>query len=711
MKTLRQSLRQPIKTLIGILLMTLAASILCVCVGQAMAAQSTKADLDRRFSTVGVPSQQEGGSGMENYFVEQELLDWIDAMSQEHPELVKGMVYHGILSAYSPQLKPYNPYAEGESLSTKSIFFNEPAFNSVMLTFTLSQIEEPVEQTHWFSDNSSEEDFDFISGFVDTQQTTSAVTGYHVQLVGTVSQIVSLPDGLRDPTGMNVRITLTVPTLEALESLDLEVGGQYIAYALDYHDLYKDLIADLAGKGFGHVAMEPYDSAKLKVPTEDQIKRFKRQYGIDTVMLYNGVPLDQRQYEMLNSIALNMEVSGGLIEYEALRNEAGELLELIPKTQVTYTDGSGQTVTVGKESHDACYAVPTIARLTEDPAAFLASPQGHAWQAALERDEVNRHAFTVIGVDGDIDYLGAFALEKSTIGKGREFTPEEIAGGARVCLVHELVAQNAGLQIGDTITLSYYNTDYALPFQENRATNNNLFRPVASFYFDTTPFIETVEYTIVGFWQGDAWPDDRNLYSFNANTVFVPRTAVQTPMEDSNCILYVSAALENGTIDQFYQLAKRSGYAGRFKFFDQDYSEIAGNFHNYEDLAREILTIGAVVYGILLLLFLLLYPATQKKTVRTMETMGCGFLRRWFHVLVSSMAVVLPASVLGGVVGSKVWDRVVTLMQTTAETTLALQIESGTLERIVVAQCLLALLCSAFAAIFVAAPRGMGARR
>ena len=43
--------------------------------------------------------------------------------------------------------------------------------------------------------------------------------------------------------------------------------------------------------------------------------------------------------------------------------------------------------------------------------------------------------------------------------------------------------------------------------------------------------------------------------------------------------------------------------------------------------------------------------------------------------------------------------------------TLALQIEPGTLEMIVVAQCLLALLCNAIVAIFVAAPRGMSARR
>lgn len=39
MKSIKQTLRQPLKTLTGIILMTLAASILCVCVGQALAAK------------------------------------------------------------------------------------------------------------------------------------------------------------------------------------------------------------------------------------------------------------------------------------------------------------------------------------------------------------------------------------------------------------------------------------------------------------------------------------------------------------------------------------------------------------------------------------------------------------------------------------------------------------------------------------------------
>lgn len=45
---------------------------------------------------------------------------------------------------------------------------------------------------------------------------------------------------------------------------------------------------------------------------------------------------------------------------------------------------------------------------------------------------MNRHAFTIIGVDKGLSYVGAFATEEATVGQGRKFTPEEIASGAWV---------------------------------------------------------------------------------------------------------------------------------------------------------------------------------------------------------------------------------------------------------------------------------------
>ena len=77
MKTIKQLLRQPLKTLLGVILMTLAVAVLCVCVGQALAAQTTKQQLDERFSTVAVPSMQEEFSGVESILVDEEMIAWL----------------------------------------------------------------------------------------------------------------------------------------------------------------------------------------------------------------------------------------------------------------------------------------------------------------------------------------------------------------------------------------------------------------------------------------------------------------------------------------------------------------------------------------------------------------------------------------------------------------------------------------------------------
>ena len=37
MKTVKQLIRQPLKTLLGVVLMTLAVAVLCICVGQSLA--------------------------------------------------------------------------------------------------------------------------------------------------------------------------------------------------------------------------------------------------------------------------------------------------------------------------------------------------------------------------------------------------------------------------------------------------------------------------------------------------------------------------------------------------------------------------------------------------------------------------------------------------------------------------------------------------
>lgn len=772
MKTLKQLLRQPLKSFVGLVFMTLAATIACLCVCQALAAVSTKKGLDERFSTVAIASLQEDLTGTEMFCVDEEMMDWLQKAARENPDIIKGLAPNSILSAYIPQLSPYNSqardnvgdYAWDAALYTSgnNTYAGTTHYDSAMLVITLEEISEPVtpmdvyvfrEQMpkgylstadEWifylrnlqYDAYRRDQEFQIYQQFIDLALENTLTDGYTVELTGTIDQTLSVPDGMRDPVGMTARLTLTLPSMEEIEALGLVPGQQYIVYGMDYFDDYQLVVEFLkrsSHSGFKHISFAPFDPTQLQEPTEQEKNSYRANKRIDPVMLYNFVPLEQWQYDRFNTVSMTLCLPSSLIPYEAVLNEAGEVVDYIPQTVYTYTDGSGKTQTIPMEEYNARYAVPMIAPLGGSAEDFLASAEGKPWQEALEQSQVNSHAFAVVGVD-DMHQLPAFALGKSQIGEGREFTAEEVENGAKVCLVHEWVANNAGLQIGDTITLSFYSTDYAAPYQPPRvqelllqdtyeaigesyaptpAWEKGLLRPSASLYFAaTTPFVETAEYTIVGFWQGSVWPDaDKEYYNFSANTVFVPHASVSAAMEQSDSIAFVSVALENGMIRPFHDLVKRGGYAGRFKYNDQGYSEIAVNFHNYESLAQQIMVVGIVLYAILLLLFLLLYPATQRKTVWTMESLGCRFGKRFCHVLLSSMIIMTVASVLGGVAGWLLWDQVVAALQATAESSIALQLEPGVLVMVAAAQLLLGLVLSIFVAIFVSVPRGISARR
>jgi hypothetical protein len=195
-----------------------------------------------------------------------------------------------------------------------------------------------------------------------------------------------------------------------------------------------------------------------------------------------------------------------------------------------------------------------------------------------------------------------------------------------VCILHQSLAQANGVGIGDKITLHLYPSDPALPYQKSRGEGFGAVDPTASFYYNTTPFTETAEYTVVGIYRGEMeFPDvGENPYAFSANTVFVPKASTETAFESCDGVGFITVSLENGTISDFHELASEAGYAGRFKYSDRGYARVAFNFHNYEELSLRVLAVGGLLYAVLLVLYLLLYPCFQGVTVRRMHSLGAS---------------------------------------------------------------------------------------
>lgn len=717
MKSVRQLLRQPLKTAVGMALMTLAATILCLCVGQALAAQTTKAALDERFSTVGIPLVHEDMRGTiteDSYRLDQELLTWIDQMSKEHPDIVKGVAKHGALTAYIPEMKPYNPmlkqYSQLDSFEVSEFV----PYSCAMLVVTLEKVGAPIEiMQEYFCEayRLTEEDFPnkiAYKIYLQSLETKYAKAGYQITLIATVDQAIGLDEGYLDPVGRTARLHLSAPTLEELEQLELAVGEQYIVYGKDYVDMHSQLIHSVeSDKNFVREQWEVYNPDLFYVYTKDDVADSLGVYDA----VYAGVKLKWGQLDYLNRISMNLKNITSVIQYDEIRDDEGYLQELVERTQYSVTDENGNTVQLSREEYAKRYDFPEIARLDGEVDDFLNSEDGKIWKELLDWIRFNNHGFHVIGVD-KLDYLADFLLKRAQIVEGRDFSEAELLNGDRVCLIQEALAQANGLQVGDTITLTFYSSSNSMPNQYVGSGRNSIHDPTGFFSFEPTALSEGVEYTIVGFYRSDSWPNlEEDPYAFSANTVFVPNASWEMLMEPNDSIVLNTLLLQNGQIEAFHELAKRSGFAGRFKYYDQDYSTIAVNFHNYEALAREMLVIGAVVYTVLLLLFLLLYPGMQKKNVATMQSLGCGFLRRFWHILLSTLGIVIPASLLGGWIGGQLWDELLGALQTTAESTITLELPPQALVAVALSQLLFAAMLTICVAIYIAAPRKMASRR
>lgn len=732
MNTIKQMMRQPLKTITGIVLMTLAVAILCVCIGQSFAAKTTAESLNNRFTTIAIPA---GLQKVDELVIKpsatlpDDLRLWLEETAAEHPDVVKGIMKQGILSAYIPGLTPLN-YTQGKYIADEftsgnfAFHFFEPdpygtPYSCAMFVITLEEVSEPIANTEKYTVEKELQASDF-SSYAEYQEYLKNVkeeivtVGYTIKFSGTITNVVSLQEGFRDPTGMIARLSMTVPALEQIEKMNLIPGQQYLVYGTDYYDEDWAFRGLLAHEDYQNpVEIDSFDMSQLKILTEEELKDYSSYppYNMPFAR-YGGLLLTKTEYERVNAISMTLSTPVSLLQYEEIRDEAGNLLELREVTTINYTDLNGEEITVDYDDYIQRYTIPTITQLNGSVEDFLNTDEGVLWSAALERDAINNSAFAVIGVER-LGYMADFARQNAQLVEGRDFTEEETADGVRVCVIHEALAASNGLQIGDTITTNFYQTDAALPYQSNRNQKRGLLNPSASLYFDTTSYTETAEYTIVGFYRtNELWCDvSENEYGFSPNTIFVPVTSVQTPMEFGNSVLFTTPVIQNGQLDVFRELAGKAGYSERFVYHDQSYSMIASNFYSYEALAEQVLVVGISVYAVILLLFLLLYPFSQGKVVTTMESLGVSIGKRFAHVVLSAIIVVAPATILGGALGMMLWQSVVSALKASVETTVSLQIEVSTLLLIALVQFVLAMMLSAIISACVTSPKGLSARR
>ncbi len=629
MKTIRQLLRQPMKTIMGILLAALAAAVLCICVGQNISSGQIKDRLDEMFSTQALPTYQ--------YTKESD--EWALKYAREHPEIVTAVGSPGLISGYLPELQPdsYTSYLglqknlnQNYKYSTSPEYVTE--YGDAILEFQLDVIGD------------------------------TTVEGYQI-LRGTILNVVKMNDTHTDPTGYNVQIHWYG------EDVELQIGERYLLYTDSYTDLDWKLRSELT-------QMVDSFSPLIPVITPENVS-FVAGFDPETVNFCKASGASGLSTEVVASVATYCD---GFKE-----DDKGELVPMRYPVFLDMTERdlySYRTVLCvlrdGTE-YGEDYRQPTLVRLESTAQDFLDSPEGTAWQEALEILTVNNHAYPFIGID-TLNDIPTFAGSTAAMAQGRSFTDAELEQGAKVCMISAELAALNGLEVGDTISPQFYERDPDLG--AGITEGYGVVNPQANPYDPNTNHLEEAEtYTIIGIYQQSAVREsvDRNLYGFTPNTIFVPKASVTAEMDYSHMGLFRCFHLVNGTAEEFIQAARDAGFSGAFMSEDHNYAEMESTMQAYIANAQKMLGIGLAAYAVMLALMVVLYPLQQNRVLRTMDSLGADRTLRRKHMMVSNLGLFLPGTALGIWASTYLWDMISASLTEGNEAVLSVEVNLGML--------------------------------
>ena len=327
------------------------------------------------------------------------------------------------------------------------------------------------------------------------------------------------------------------------------------------------------------------------------------------------------------------------------------------------------------------YIYPAAERYEGDPNAFFEQTQHELWRTYRDAWEKQNHSMVAIGTDR-LETVFSFLTGEAIIIDGRSFTEEEYQTGAKVMLISEITANLSNLSVGDTVPLSQYPSKWLRSLDAVERQNNP---DIDDFRFGV-PYGAEEPFTVVGIYQlPSAWSD--GAFSFTTNTVFMPRSAqiadaypeiepYREPtilhregetitLPDGGTLtvsdgdmqidnnnkdvygLYLTVELINGHVDEFLLALEDSPYAGQFYAYDQGFEEVQKNLIALGSSTAQLVWIALGGWGLLLLLYLLMYQSAQKKNIGVMRSLGASPKTTAAYLMLSGMVVAAAGIALG----------------------------------------------------------------
>lgn len=608
MTPLKQLLRQPVRLIAVLLLLSMAAAFFSLSAGVFASAEAALDRIKRNYVTIGVPTTETTDVTVEydgvtlhheESVISREMWAYMDQLADEGT-IIKGAYRQNYISAYSPSIRTVTSGKEDGAY--------------------MPSLDDPYNRAIFAVRVVSAEDSPQIPGYAHSSVSITAV----------IEDIVKLhPDYAVRGT---LRFVLNCNSQEEIKALGIVPGRRYLISGSEYRDCDLELRTTLANSmrcsvkdiDLFRISYDLTDDER-KTASSDFTPVAKYTYGDKTSLL------SQNMVDQIDSCFLNVTHWHGLY----------------PDDQQAYAIDGSETGALLNEQYLDAYMTP----LDTDLADFLASDAGAEWQDAIREMDIQYHTISVIGTDL-LESMYCFHQKDSFVTEGRRFSDAEYQNGAKVCLISETTALASGLGVGDEIELAFYwGPD---PLADLTAPEWNVQPQRYSQKVGLSGGRQT--YRIIGIYrQTSLW--DTASYRFLPNTVFVPNASITEDCYTSRKDVFFTYILHNGRVSELRDTLTAQDYPTNILLcFDNGYSEIADTLHGFCSSAAQLLFVACLTNLAALSVFLVLFVNRQRRTVGRMLTLGSGRKAAIQFSYRLSTAPVLLASIVGAIGGTLTLD-------------------------------------------------------
>ncbi len=278
---------------------------------------------------------------------------------------------------------------------------------------------------------------------------------------------------------------------------------------------------------------------------------------------------------------------------------------------------------------------------------FYDTLRGKAWLNLIESMEWQKYTIPVVPTQCT-KLLMPFYKGDAWIVDGRDISREEYESGEKVCLVEKNFAANNNLTVGGSLQLPLYIADYWAP---PNSFGGGLLNAKGEIY----PAFEAGAYKIVGIYEKlTASFSEISEYDMAENEVVIPAASVKN--SDENNIIGVgpmrgcttSFQIPNGKIDEFMAAWEKQGIpALEINFYDRGYTKIKAGLDDMMNTASVLLTAGAIITLLILILFCHLFITKQRKRTAIERSLGMSKKGCIASLLTGILVIVIPACVIG----------------------------------------------------------------